>query len=45
MDPYQLQNIEPAADKSLIDVLATRLTELRACRGSECRDLEDTPVD
>ena len=44
-DPYQLQNIEPAADKSLIDALATRLTELRACRGSECRDLEDTPVD
>ena len=44
-DPYQLQNIEPAADKSLIDALATRLTELRACRGSECRDLEDMPVD
>ena len=44
-DPYQLQNIEPAADKSLIDALATRLTELRACRGSECRDLEDMPID
>jgi arylsulfatase A-like enzyme len=44
-DPYQLQNIAPAADKTLVDALVTRLTELRACRGSECRDLEDMPVD
>ena len=44
-DPYQLKNIEPAADKALIDALATRLTEIRACRGSECRDTEDMAVE
>ena len=44
-DPYQLENTEPAADKALIDALATRLTLLKACRGQECRDLEDQPID
>ncbi len=44
-DPYQLQNIERAADPSLIEALTTRLIELRACRGQECRDLEDLPLE
>jgi N-acetylglucosamine-6-sulfatase len=44
-DPYQMQSIEPAVDKTLIDALATRLTELRACSGQQCRDLEDMPVE
>jgi N-acetylglucosamine-6-sulfatase len=44
-DPFQLQNIEPAAAPALIDALATRLTTLGACRGQECRDLEDRPVE
>jgi hypothetical protein len=44
-DPYQMQSIEPAVDKALIDALATRLTELRACSGQQCRDLEDMPVE
>ena len=43
-DPDQLQSVEPTADKALIDALAARLTELRACRGQECRDLEDLPL-
>jgi N-acetylglucosamine-6-sulfatase len=44
-DPEQLQSIEPRADEALIDALATRLTELRACQGHECRALEDLPVE
>jgi hypothetical protein len=44
-DPDQLQSIEPTADQALIDALATRLTELRACRGQRCRDLEDLPIE
>jgi arylsulfatase A-like enzyme len=44
-DPDQLQSIEPTADEALIDALATRLTELRACEGQQCRDLEDLPVE
>jgi arylsulfatase A-like enzyme len=45
LDPYQLDSIEPAADPALIDELATRLTELSACGGQECRDLEDLPIE
>jgi arylsulfatase A-like enzyme len=45
LDPYQLDSIEPAADPALIDELATRRTELSACRGQECRDLEDLPIE
>jgi N-acetylglucosamine-6-sulfatase len=44
-DLHQLQSIEPTADKALIDALVTRLTELRACRGQGCRDLEDRPIE
>lgn len=44
-DPYQLRSIEPIADEALIDTLVTRLTLLKACKGQECRDLEDQPVD
>ena len=44
-DPDQLQSIEPTADEALIDALATRLTELRACQSHECRALEDLPVE
>jgi N-acetylglucosamine-6-sulfatase len=44
-DPHQLQNIEPAADGALVDALVTRLVELRGCRGRECRELEDLPVE
>jgi arylsulfatase A-like enzyme len=36
-DPDQLQSIEPTADKALIEALAARLTELRACQGAQCR--------
>jgi N-acetylglucosamine-6-sulfatase len=43
-DPDQIQSIEPTADEALIEALATRLTELRACQGHECRALEDLPV-
>jgi arylsulfatase A-like enzyme len=44
-DPDQLQSIEPTADRALIDALATRLTELRACQGQRCRDLEDLSIE
>jgi N-acetylglucosamine-6-sulfatase len=44
-DPYQLQSIEPAADETLINTLSTHLTLFKACRGQECRDLEDQPMD
>jgi N-acetylglucosamine-6-sulfatase len=44
-DPHQLQSIEPTADHALIEALAARLTELRACRGQRCRALEDLPVE
>jgi arylsulfatase A-like enzyme len=44
-DPDQLQSIEPTADKALIDALAARLTEFRACQGQQCRDLENLPVE
>jgi N-acetylglucosamine-6-sulfatase len=44
-DPDQLQSIEPTADRALIAALAARLTELRACQGQQCRDLEDLPVE
>jgi N-acetylglucosamine-6-sulfatase len=44
-DPDQLQSIEPTADKALIELLATRLTELRACQGQRCRELEDLPIE
>jgi arylsulfatase A-like enzyme len=44
-DPDQLQSIEPTADKSLIEALAARLTELRACQGRQCRELEDLPIE
>ena len=44
-DPDQLQSIEPTADKALIDALAARLTQLRACQGQQCRELEDLPVE
>jgi arylsulfatase A-like enzyme len=44
-DPGELQNRERSADPALIEALVTRLTELRACRGQECRDIEDKPVD
>jgi N-acetylglucosamine-6-sulfatase len=44
-DPAELQSIERAADPALTDALLTRLTELRGCRGQECRDLEDQPID
>jgi N-acetylglucosamine-6-sulfatase len=44
-DPDQLQSIEPTADQAVIDALAGRLTELRACEGQRCRGLEDLPVE
>jgi glycine C-acetyltransferase len=33
------------ANQALIDALAARLTELRACKGQQCRDLEDLPLE
>jgi N-acetylglucosamine-6-sulfatase len=44
-DPGELQNLERSADPALIEALVTRLTELRACRGQDCRDIEDKPVE
>jgi arylsulfatase A-like enzyme len=44
-DPDQLQSIELTADKALIEALAARLTELRACQGRQCRELEDLPIE
>jgi N-acetylglucosamine-6-sulfatase len=44
-DPGELQNLERSADPALIETLLTRLTELRACRGQDCRDIEDKPID
>jgi N-acetylglucosamine-6-sulfatase len=44
-DPDQLQSIEPTADEALIEALAARLTELRACQGQQCRALEDLPIE
>ena len=44
-DPDQLHSIEPTADKALIEALAARLTELRACQGQQCRDVENLPVE
>ena len=44
-DPYQLQSIEPTADQALIDALAARLTELHACQGQQCRDLENLAIE
>jgi N-acetylglucosamine-6-sulfatase len=44
-DPHQLQSIEPTADEALIEALAARLTELRACQGQQCRALEDLPIE
>jgi N-acetylglucosamine-6-sulfatase len=44
-DPDQLQSIEPTADQALIDALAVRLIQLRACQGEQCRKLEDLAVE
>jgi N-acetylglucosamine-6-sulfatase len=44
-DPDQLQSIEPTADQALIDALAVRLIQLRACQGEQCRKLEELAVE
>jgi N-acetylglucosamine-6-sulfatase len=44
-DPYQLQNIEAAADPALIEALNIRLNQLSVCRAQGCRDFEALPID
>ena len=44
-DPYQLQNIEPTADRALIGALKNRLNQLSVCRAQGCRDFEELPID
>ena len=44
-DPYQLRNMVKGADDTLVETLVARLTQLRACRGQECRDIEDMPIE
>ena len=40
-DPYQLENIVAKAEPRLVEELTTRLQELAACSGEECRAIED----
>ena len=44
-DPYQLDNLAGAADPLLVELLAVRLAELMNCAGSDCRELEDLPIE
>ena len=44
-DPHQLDNIERTAPEDLKEALSTRLTELKACTGEDCRTAEDAPIE
>lgn len=44
-DPYQLDNRIRSADPALVAALAGRLAELKNCAASNCRMLEDLPVE
>jgi hypothetical protein len=43
-DPYQLENLVPGADPALVASLASRVDELAAASGADCRVLEDAPL-
>ena len=43
-DPYQLRNIYPTADQSLVSVLSAGLSAVKRCRETACRTVEDTPM-
>ena len=40
-DPYQLQNLAGSLSQETLDALHAKLEALKACEGSECRDLEN----
>ena len=44
-DPWQLDNAAATADPGLVEALAKRMAELRACAGVYCRQVEDLPVE
>jgi arylsulfatase A-like enzyme len=44
-DPYQLGNLAGEAPSDILEALSQRLAQLVQCAGSECRRLEDLPVD
>jgi arylsulfatase A-like enzyme len=44
-DPFQLENVAEKADPGLLQELSGRLAELRNCAASNCRELEDLPVE
>jgi arylsulfatase A-like enzyme len=43
-DPYQLENIAPAADPFLIQKLSNWLHQLAGCSGAQCRILDMAPT-
>jgi N-acetylglucosamine-6-sulfatase len=44
-DPFQLTNVAKTADPDLVHALAERLAELKNCASTNCRELEDLPVE
>jgi hypothetical protein len=44
-DPFQLTNQAASADPALLEAFAARLAELKNCAASNCRMLEDLPVE
>lgn len=42
-DPYELHNLAPTADPKLLSALAALVKQLAACKGAQCRAVEDTP--
>jgi N-acetylglucosamine-6-sulfatase len=44
-DPFQLDNRVATADPALLTALSFRLAELRSCASTNCRELENRPVE
>lgn len=44
-DPWQLDNMVGKANAALVEALATRLAELKNCAATNCRELENLPVE
>ena len=44
-DPFQLSNLAGTADPGLLEAFAARLAELKNCASTNCRMLEDLPVE
>lgn len=44
-DPFQIDNAVGRADPALVEALSLRLAELKNCASSDCRKLEDLPVE